>query len=46
MTASPIIKGQFYHVYGCGIDIIVHATNPCDAIIVGVDLVWNTKEKE
>ncbi|EFU5258205.1 hypothetical protein HT797_004538 [Salmonella enterica] len=41
MSARPIVPGRAYRVRGCGLDLVVLATHPCDAICAALDLLEN-----
>jgi len=38
MAATPIIPGRVYRVRGCGLDLNVIATHPCEALRIAIDM--------
>ncbi len=40
MSATPLIPGRLYRVRGAGLDLEVFASRPCDALCIGLDLVF------
>lgn len=40
MSASPLIPGRLYRVRGSGLDLEVVASHPCDALCIGLDLLF------
>lgn len=38
MKATPIIPGRAYGLTGCGLDLTVFASNPVDAIVMGIEI--------
>ena len=38
MSAKPIIAGKSYQVTGKGFKAVVLASNPCDAICIGIEI--------
>lgn len=40
MVASPLIPGRLYRVRGSGLDLEVVASHPCDALCIGLDLLF------
>lgn len=38
MKAIPVIPGRAYRVTGQGLDFTALATNPVDALVIGIDI--------
>jgi hypothetical protein len=43
MIATPLIPGRLYRVRGCGLDLTIIASHPCDAICIGLSLLERAK---
>jgi hypothetical protein len=38
MSATPIQPGRSYRVRGMGLDLVILAAHPCDAICTAIDI--------